>query len=99
MRGGFLWRGFIVALSNPKVLQFLGAFFLQFIDPTIAIAAKLALLAVTFVVVIGAVDALMVLALGTARRWFFSRRKLLDGFSGSILICGAAWLAMTRRTG
>ena len=96
-RGNFLWRGFIVSLSNPKVLLFLGAFFPQFLDPGAAIAPQLALLAVTFVVVIAATDALMVLALGTARGWFLSRRHLLEGFSGSVLVLGGIWLALQRR--
>jgi threonine/homoserine/homoserine lactone efflux protein len=96
-RGNVLWRGFIVALSNPKVLLFLGAFFPQFIDPAAAIAPQLALLAVTFVVVIAATDALMVLALGTARGWFLHRRHILEGFSGTVLVAGGIWLALARR--
>jgi len=96
-RGNVLWRGFIVALSNPKVLLFLGAFFPQFLDPAAAIAPQLALLAVTFVVVIAATDALMVLALGTARGWFLNRRHILEGFSGTVLVAGGVWLALARR--
>jgi len=95
--GNVFWRGFIVALSNPKVLLFLGAFFPQFLDPAAAIAPQLALLAVTFVVVIAATDALIVLALSTARGWFLNRRHLLDGFSGSVLVLGGIWLALQRR--
>ncbi|RIA56814.1 LysE family translocator [Dichotomicrobium thermohalophilum] len=95
--GNVLWRGFIVALSNPKVLLFLGAFFPQFLDPAAAIAPQLALLAVTFVIVIVATDALMVLALGTARGWFLNRRNILEGFSGSVLVVGGIWLALARR--
>ena len=96
-RGNFLWHGCIVALSNPKVLLFLGAFFPQFLDPAAAIAPQLALLAVTFVLVIVAADALMVLALGTARGWFLNRTRVLDGFSGGILMVGGIWLAMQQR--
>jgi len=32
-RGGFFLQGFLVLLSNPKVLVFFGAFIPQFIDP------------------------------------------------------------------
>ncbi len=95
--GNVVRRGFVVSLSNPKVLLFLGAFFPQFLNPATAIAPQLALLAVTFVLVIVAVDALMVLALGTAREWFLDRRQLLDGFSGGVLVAGGIWLALARR--
>jgi len=97
MRGSFVWRGFIISLSNPKVLLFLGAFFPQFLDPAAAIAPQLAVLAVTFVVVIAATDALMVLALGTARGWFLNRRNILEGFSGGVLVLGGVWLALQHR--
>lgn len=94
----WFWHGLAVALSNPKVLLFLGAFFPQFVDPGAAIAPQLAILAVTFVVVIMLTDALMALAADAARGWFLGRgARLLDGASGTLLICGAAWLAMTRR--
>ena len=32
-RGGFFLQGFLVMLSNPKVLLFFGAFIPQFVDP------------------------------------------------------------------
>ncbi len=95
----WFWQGLAVALSNPKVLLFLGAFFPQFIDPAAAMAPQLGILAVTFVVVIMMTDALMALAANAARGWFLTRTRLLDGASGALLICGAIWLAMTRRTG
>jgi len=98
-RKRWFWQGLAVALSNPKVLLFLGAFFPQFINPAAAIVPQLALLAVTFVTVIMLMDALMALAFDSARGWFLSRRRVLDGFSGGVLICGAVWLAMTRRAG
>jgi len=91
-------HGLVVSLSNPKVLLFLGAFFPQFIDPTAAIAPQLALLAVTFVAVITAVDTMLVCVVGSARSWLMGRRRhLAEGFSGILLICGALWLATTRR--
>ena len=95
----WFWHGLAVALSNPKVLLFLGAFFPQFVDPGAAIAPQLAILAVTFVIVIMLTDALMALAADAARGWFLGRARLLDGASGTLLICGAIWLATTRRAG
>lgn len=96
-RQRWFWQGLAVALSNPKVLLFLGAFFPQFIDPAMAIAPQLAILAVTFVIVIMVTDALMAFAADTARGFFMTRTRLLDGVSGGVLICGAIWLASTRR--
>jgi len=98
VRKRWFWQGLAVALSNPKVLLFLGAFFPQFIDPAAAVAPQLAILAVTFVVVIMLTDALMALAADSARGFFTTRTRALDGASGAVLICGALWLATTRRT-
>ncbi|MFP3921304.1 MAG: LysE family translocator [Dichotomicrobium sp.] len=96
-RERWFWQGLAVALSNPKVLLFLGAFFPQFLDPAAAVGPQLAILAITFVAVIMLMDALMALAADSARNWFMARGRVLDGFSGGVLICGAIWLAMTRR--
>jgi len=93
----WFWQGLAVALSNPKVLLFLGAFFPQFIDPGIEIAPQLAILAVTFVVVIMLADALMALVADAARGWFLTRTRLLDCMSGSLLVIGGMWLAMQNR--
>ncbi len=97
-RGSWFWQGLAVSLSNPKVLLFLGAFFPQFVDPGAAPGPQLTLLALTFVVVLGAVDAAMAAAVGRARFWFTARRRrVADGISGVLLICGGVWLAMARR--
>ncbi len=96
-RERWFWQGLAVALSNPKVLLFLGAFFPQFVDPSMAIAPQLAVLAVTFVVVIMLTDALMALAVDSARGWFLARGRVLDGVSGGVLVIGGIWLALQRR--
>lgn len=97
-RGRWYWQGMIVSLANPKVLLFLGAFFPQFIDPSRAVEPQLALLAVTFVIAIATVDTIMVLAFGSAKSWLVGRgRRVAEGFSGFLLICGGVWLATQRR--
>ncbi len=97
-RGRWFLQGAAASLANPKVLLFLGAFFPQFIDPTASVAPQLALLAVTFVVVVAAVDATMVLAFGSARSLLMGqRRRFAEGFSGLLLICGGVYLATMRR--
>ncbi|CAN7254269.1 LysE family translocator [Rhizobacter sp. LjRoot28] len=51
-----LWRkGFAVGIGNPKDLLFFGSLFPQFLDPGRPIAAQLAVLACTWLVIDGAV--------------------------------------------
>jgi threonine/homoserine/homoserine lactone efflux protein len=96
--GRWFWQGAAVSLSNPKVLLFLGAFFPQFIDPTSPAGPQLALLAVTFVLTIAAVDCAVASAAGSARAWFTAqRRRVAEGVSGVFLLCGGLWLAAARR--
>ena len=98
-RGRWFWQGAAVSLSNPKVLLFLGAFFPQFIDPASPAGPQLALLAVTFLVVVVAVDCVVASAAGSARAWFTAqRRRVADGVSGVLLVCGGLWLAAARRS-
>ena len=49
-RGGFFLQGFLVLLSNPKVLVFFGAFIPQFMDMSKDHFSQVALLGVTFMV-------------------------------------------------
>jgi threonine/homoserine/homoserine lactone efflux protein len=99
-RGGrYVWQGAAVSLSNPKVLLFLGAFFPQFVDSSAPLVPQLALMAVTFVAAIAAVDSTLALAVGAARGWFTARRRrFADGISGMLLLGGGLWLAVMRRS-
>src|SRR5216683_1318737 len=49
-RGGFFLQGFVVLLSNPKVLVFFGAFIPQFMDMSRDHVSQVALLGVTFMI-------------------------------------------------
>ena len=87
-----------VALSNPKVLLFLGAFFPQFLDPTHPVGPQLTILAVSFVSVIVLTDASLVLAASRARVLLTRQgTRLADAVSGTILLGGGALLAAIRR--
>jgi threonine/homoserine/homoserine lactone efflux protein len=91
-------QGLVVALSNPKVLLFLGAFFPQFVDPAREPGPQLAVLAVIFVVVLALVDLSYTLVIARARRAFDMRRlRTLDGLAGGLLIAGGVVLATARR--
>lgn len=97
-RGGWFLQAFAVSLSNPKVLLFLGAFLPQFVDRTGNVEWQLAVLAVTFVAVIGISDIAYTLALGRVRDLLASgRARLLDGISGTVLLLGGLVLATARR--
>jgi homoserine/homoserine lactone efflux protein len=92
------WQGLVAALSNPKVLLFLGAFFPQFVSQDAAPGPQMAILAVTFVLTASLCDGLYAVVAGTAKSWFTDgRMRFADGFGGCLLICGGMWLALSRR--
>lgn len=91
-------QGLFVALSNPKVLLFLGAFLPQFLDVGQPAGPQLAILAATFVTTLVAVDACYTYAVGRARAAFDMKKlAVMDGLAGVLLLLGGAFLATTRR--
>src|SRR6201990_2454896 len=96
-RGGFFLQGFLVLLSNPKVLVFFGAFIPQFMDMSQAHLPQGALLGVTFMVTAAMTDAVYALLADRARKFFSARRtRLVSRISGGFMIGGGIWLALTR---
>jgi len=96
-RGGFFLQGFLVALSNPKLLVFFGAFMPQFMDLSHDHLSQVTLLGVTFMVIAAVTDATYALLAGRVRRFFSARRtRSLSRISGSFMIGGGIWLALTR---
>jgi threonine/homoserine/homoserine lactone efflux protein len=96
-RGGFFLQGFVVLLSNPKVMVFFGAFIPQFVDMSSDHVSQVTLLGVTFMVIAGMTDAVYALLAGRARHFFSARRtRLLSRASGGFMIGGGIWLALTR---
>ncbi len=93
----YFLQGFLVSMSNPKVLLFLGAFFPQFLDPLQAMAPQLILLGGTFLVIIALIDLTIVLSSGYARRWLLEKQKTTHIASGTLLIGAGVGLAMVRR--
>jgi len=87
-----------VLLSNPKVFLFFGAFIPQFIDPAGDPLAQTLVLGATFMVVATVLDSGYALAAGRAGG-LLSRGnvRLLERVSGSCLIGGGIWLALTKR--
>lgn len=92
------FHGLIVALSNPKVLLFLGAFLPQFISPDYPAGPQLAILSVLFVVTLTAVDLMYSFAIAYGRRSISVQRlRVLDGIAGGLLVAGGLVLAGVRR--
>lgn len=94
------WRGFLVALSNPKTIVFFTAFLPQFIDPHRSVAYQLAVMCVVSAVLAGLMDSGWAIVAGLGRTWFLksSRTRLLGRVSGLTLIGGGIWLSLSRRT-
>jgi homoserine/homoserine lactone efflux protein len=92
------WQGLFVALSNPKVLLFLGAFLPQFLDPGRPAFGQLVVLAAIFLVTLAAVDCLYAVAVAQARAVLSGPwRRIMEGATGLALIAGGLWIATARR--
>jgi homoserine/homoserine lactone efflux protein len=96
-RGGFLLQGFLVMLSNPKVLIFFGAFIPQFVDPAGDYVLQVILLGLTAMLTAAVTDGAYAILTGSARAMFTQARvRLVSKVSGVFLIGGGVWLALTR---
>jgi threonine/homoserine/homoserine lactone efflux protein len=96
-RGGFFLQGFLVLLSNPKVLVFFGAFIPQFVDMQQDHLPQVMLLGITFMVIAALSDGAYALLAGRAGKILSARRvRLVSRISGGFMIGGGIWLALTR---
>ena len=93
------WRGFLVALSNPKTIAFFTAFLPQFVDPSLPAEFQLVVMCAVSVLLAALFDSAWGMAAGLGRAWFVkpARAKLLGRLSGTVLIGGGIWLSLTRR--
>src|SRR4051812_48939612 len=93
------WRGFLVALSNPKTIAFFTAFLPQFVDPSRPAEFQLAMMCAVSVVMAAVIDTIWGIAAGLGRAWFMkpARARLLGRASGAVLIGGGVWLSLARR--
>ena len=93
------FRGFLVALSNPKTIVFFTAFLPQFVDPALPVAPQLAVMCVVSVLMAVLSDSCWAIAAGMGRAWFMkpARAKLLGRASGLTLLGGGIWLSLARR--
>jgi homoserine/homoserine lactone efflux protein len=94
------WRGFVVAMTNPKTIAFFTAFLPQFIDPSLPVARQLWVMCTVTVVLAALLDAVWGIAAGLGRALLMKPRhnRLLGRLSGLVLIGGGIWLSLQRRT-
>jgi threonine/homoserine/homoserine lactone efflux protein len=96
-RGGFFLQGFLVMLSNPKVLIFFGAFIPQFVDPNGDYVTQVILLGATAMFTAAVTDGSYAILTGRARSVLTRARvRMISKLSGVFLIGGGVWLALTR---
>jgi homoserine/homoserine lactone efflux protein len=95
------WRGFVVAITNPKTIAFFTAFLPQFIDPTLPLARQLFVMCSVSVVLAGFLDAAWGVAAALSRAFLTKPRHntLLGRLAGVVLIGGGIWLSLARPRG
>lgn len=96
-RGGFFLQGFLMLMSNPKVLILFGALIPQFIDPNSDYVRQVLVLGLTAMATACVFDSAYAILTGRIGALLSQRRiRFLSQASGLCLIGGGAWLALTR---
>ena len=97
----YAWRGFVVAMTNPKSIAFFTAFLPQFLDPTLPVGRQLLVMGICSVMLGGVLDSGWAVAAGLGRAWFMKPKhnRLLARLSGPVLVGRGIWLSLARRPG
>ena len=97
-RGSFFLQGFIVIVSNPKMLVLFGAMIPPFVTPGGDPVQQILLLGLTFMAIASIGDTLYALMAGKAGAWLSrSRIRALEIASGCFLLGGGIWMALRGR--
>jgi len=97
-RGSFFFQGFIVIISNPKMLVLFGAMIPPFITPGADPMQQIFLLGLTFMAIASMGDTAYALMAGKAGSWLSqSRIRTLEIVSGCFLLGGGLWMALRGR--
>lgn len=97
-RGSFFLQGFVVIMSNPKMLVLFGALIPPFIPVGADVVKMTLLLGFTFMIVAAIGDTCYALAAGRAGAWLSRKRiRAIEIISGSFLVSGAAWMVLKGR--
>lgn len=96
--GSFFLQGFIVIMSNPKMLVLFGALIPPFITPGGDYTTQLLTLGLTFAAIALVGDTIYALAAGQAGKLLSrSRIRAIEIVSGLCLTGGGIWLALKSR--
>ena len=97
-RGSFFLQGFIVIMSNPKMLVLFGALIPPFITPTGDPMQQILLMGVSFMAIAAMGDTTYALLAGKAGAFLSrSRIRALEIVSGCFLLGGGIWMALRGR--
>ena len=97
-KGSFFLQGFIVIMSNPKMLVLFGAMIPPFMTPGDNPMQQILLLGFTFMVIAAAGDTAYALMAGKAGAFLSrSRIRALEIVSGCFLLGGGIWMALRGR--
>ena len=96
--GSFFLQGFIVIMSNPKMLVLFGALIPPFLSKDGNMTQQTLMLGVTFAVIAAVGDTCYALLAGRAGSWLSrSRIRAIEIVSGLCLSLGGVWLALKSR--
>lgn len=96
--GSFFLQGFIVIISNPKMLVLFGAMIPPFITPGEDPMRQILLLGLTFMAIAAVGDTAYALLAGKAGAFLSrSRIRALEIASGCFLLGGGIWMALRGR--
>ncbi|MBT4889765.1 MAG: LysE family translocator [Rhodospirillales bacterium] len=95
----FFLQGFVVGITNPKMIIFYAAFFPQFMDPTLPAAGQLFVLSITFLIIATILDSCYAVLAGKLRPWLTGERRgrIRNRITGTLLIGTGLALALTRK--
>jgi threonine/homoserine/homoserine lactone efflux protein len=89
-------KGFFVSITNPKTFLLFYAFLPQFVDAERNVNAQLAVLAVTFVVVLTIMDSGWAILAGKARNFLLKYGRIRHRISGIFYTLAAIGLGLAR---
>ena len=91
-------QGAVINWSNPKTLLFLGAFLPQFVDMTKPAFPQIMVLGLIVVVVATSTDSIYAVLAGRAGTMLTAARvRVMNRFSGVILMGATVWLALLKK--
>ena len=94
--GRLFRQGLLLALSNPKVILFYGAFLPQFLDPQRGLAVQFVVMAATFAVVEFLVELLLALTAVRVRPWLQRGGHTFNRSCGTLFVLIGMALPLAR---